>query len=128
MDAMTQAVDAVTSATVKMWMNWMVFIFAASLLFVWKHVAARLALAAFILSALASWLVFDITAEPYLIGIGHLIMWGPLAVYILLMVIPSSEFKLPRPFSLWIVMLLATIAVSLVFDIRDIALVLMNKK
>lgn len=128
MEAMQNAITAVTTPAVQMWMNWMLVIFAASLLFVWKHTAARYALGAFVLSAVLGLLIFTMTGEPFLIGLSHILVWGPLAVYLY-----RTEYKRPgfRPktvYGVWVLLLLATIVISLVFDVRDVALILLDSK
>jgi hypothetical protein len=124
MDEMTQAINSATTPNVQLWMNWMLVIFALSILFVWKYHSARYVLVAFILSALLGLAVFKLTKEPHLIGIAHIVLWGPLAFYLYFKVMKDKTFKLKSVFGIWLVMLLATILISLVFDIRDIVLVL----
>lgn len=128
MKAMQQAIDAATTPAVQMWMNWMLIIFAASLLFVWKYPPARLALGAFVLSALAGIVIFNLTGEPYLLGISHILFWAPLAYYLYKQVVRNNEFRIRSLYGVWVILLLITIVVSLVFDVRDIALVLLGMK
>lgn len=128
MEEMTQAINAVTSPAVQIWMNWMLFIFVVSILFVWKHVAARLALLAFVLSAVLGLVIFNYTKQPHLIGVSHLILWTPLAIYLVAKVIKAKNFKARSPYGIWVLLLVATIVVSLVFDIKDVAMVLMGKR
>ena len=128
MDEMTAAIDAVTSPAVKVWMDWMLLIFAASLVFVWKYPAARWALGAFVLSALLGLAIFTLTREPHLIGISHVVLWGPLSVYLYKQVVSRPQFKPKSLFGIWVLLLLGTIVISLVFDIRDIILVLFGMK
>ena len=126
MEEMTQAIDAVTSPAVKMWMNWMLAVFAASILFVWKYPPARFALVAFVLSALLGLLIFKITKEPYLLGISHIILWGPLAIYIYKTVVRAKEFEFKSIYGIWIILLLSTIVISLIFDVKDVISVMIG--
>lgn len=85
-------------------------------------------LGSFILSGFAGLLVFKITGEVHLIGIAHLVLWLPLAIYLYFKVLKLRAFKLRSIYGLWIVLLMGTIVISLLLDIRDIALVLLGEK
>lgn len=128
MQEMMNAINAETTPIVQMWMNWMMLIFLCSLLFVWKHVPARIVLAAFIIGAMVAYVVFQINNNPHLLGISHLLVWVPLAVYLYFNVVRNETFRLASPYGIWIVLLLLTIAISTVFDVRDVALVAMGQK
>lgn len=128
MEEMEQAVNAATSPTVQIWMNWMFVVFATSIAFAWKYNSARIVLVAFILTLPLAILVFNLTNSVHLIGIAHLLIWGPLAVYLVIVDLKSSTFKFASLYGVWIALLLGTIVVSLVFDVRDIILVLLGTK
>jgi len=128
MEEMMNAVNAATAPAVQMWMNWMVLIFLCSILFVWKHVPARFVLGAFFLGAIIALVIFNINPNPHLLGISHLLVWVPLAIYLYRKVVRSDTFRPASPYGIWIVLLLATIAISTVFDIRDLVLVAMGQK
>ena len=128
MEEMEQAINAATSPAVQMWMNWMFVIFATSIAFAWKYKTARIVLVAFIVNLPVAMLVFSLTNSVHLIGIAHLLIWGPLAVYIVISDLKSSSFKPASLYGVWIILLLGTIVVSLIFDVRDITLVLLGTK
>ena len=128
MEEMTQAINAVTSPMVQMWMNWMLVIFALSILFVWNYPVARFALAAFVLSAVVGLVIFKFTKEPYLLGLSHIMFWTPLAIYMYRNVVNRETFKPQSVFGIWVILLLTTILISLVFDVMDVVLVLLGKK
>ena len=128
MEAMEQAINAATSPAVQLWMNWMLGIFLASILFVWKYPAARWVLGAFVLSAVLGLLIFNLTGNPHLLGITHLVLWAPLAVYLYQKVVRAEGFQFKSVYGIWIALLLITIVISLLFDVRDIALVLLGMK
>jgi len=128
MEEMELAINAATSPAVQMWMNWMFIVFATSIAFVWKYNSARVVLVAFILSLPGAILVFNLTNTVHLIGIVHLLIWGPLAVYLVIVDLKSSSFKFASIYGVWITLLIGTIVVSLVFDVRDIILVLLGMK
>lgn len=119
---------AVLPGWVQMWMNWMLFIFLASIIFVWKQKGARWALLSFIISMPVGMLVFYLSNTVHLLGIVHLLLWTPLLVYMLLKEIKLDGFKFQSPYGLWVILLIATITISLLFDIRDIVLVAMGQK
>jgi hypothetical protein len=124
MEEMMLAVNAATTPAVQMWMNWMLVIFAISLIFVWKHVGARFALAAFIASSVLGYFIFSFTNQPHLMGIAHLIFWLPLAIYLYQTVLRSDAIKVISPYGIWVALLLLTIVISLVFDVKDVIQVL----
>jgi len=128
MEEMQLAVDAATTPGVKMWMNWMLFIFLLSIVFVWKHVAARYVLGAFFLTVPIAILVFNLTQSAHLIGISHILLWGPLAYFLFRREVKAVSFKPASPYGVWLILLLCTITISLVFDVRDIALVMQGMK
>jgi len=128
MEEMELAIDAATTPAVKMWMNWMMIIFLLSIVFVWKHKAARYVLGVIIISMPLAIIIFSVTKSPHLIGIAHIIVWSPLAILLVLKEIRNSDFKFKSAYGIWLVLLIATIAVSLVFDVRDITLVMLGLK
>ncbi len=128
MEEMNSAILAATSPAVQMWMNWMILIFLASVLFVWKHISARYILAAILVSAPIALAVFKLTNHVHLIGITHIIVWLPLAIYLFKMEIIDKPDKLKNPYGIYLILLLSTVFISLVFDVRDIALVSIGLK
>ena len=125
---MNEAINAASSPAVKIWMNWMLIVFAASLLFVWKHPPARWATGAFIVSMILGALIFKATSDPWLLGIGHLIAWTPLAIYLFLKVVRAPGFRPGSVYGVWVSLLLATIIISLLFDVRDVFQVLTGSR
>lgn len=113
---------------VQIWMNWMMVIFLAAIFFVWKHRGARWALLSMLLSMPLAMLVFHLSNTVHLLGIVHLLLWTPLLVYLLLIDIKSEAFKFKSPYGVWVILLMTTIVVSLLFDIRDLILVALGQK
>lgn len=128
MEEMNQAINAATSPAVQMWMNWMLLVFMLSIVFVWKFPPARWVLGAFILSGIVGFLIFKITQKPHLIGISHIVLWIPLGLYLYKSVIKSSNFKRRSIYGVWILLVMATIVISVVFDFRDVAMVFLGMK
>ncbi|MDX1519765.1 MAG: hypothetical protein R3318_06540 [Gammaproteobacteria bacterium] len=128
MEEMNAAVNAVMTPAVRIWVNWMLAIFLVSIFFVWKHKSARIILAAFILTLPVALVIFELGKNPHLLGISHILVWTPLAVYLLKTEISGQLSRLKSPYGIYLVLLLITIAISLVFDVRDVILVTMGLK
>ena len=119
---------AATSKLVQIWMCWMGFIFFVSVVFLKNHIAARYTLAVNLLSIPAAIVIFHYSRNVHLLGIVHLILWGPLAFYLFKSEIKTNQFNVKNPYYIWVSLLTLTIIISLVFDIRDIYLVMTGKK
>lgn len=130
MDFMTemQAQLAELRPAVQWWMNWMLLIFLVAAVFAWKRKGARWTLAAFVASALLGPVVFMIWGTVHLLGIVHFLLWLPLLVYLVRHDIKDPQFEPASPYGAWVLLLCATIVISLLFDARDIALVAMGQK
>ena len=128
MQEMNAAIEASMSPLVRVWVNWMVIIFLVSILFAWKHTSARVILVAFILTVPVALITWELTHNVYLLGIPHLIVWTPLAVYLIRTEIIGKTRQLKSVYGVYLIMFLVTIITSLVLDIRDIALVSMGLK
>ncbi len=94
--------------------------FAAGLLFVRNHLAARWIVASVVMSHMASALVLLVLGPTALtigvVAINHVVFWTPDAIY--LAVKRASNFPAPL-YGIWRYLMLAVIAFSLVFDVRD---------
>ena len=119
MEEMEAAINAATSPIVKIWMNWMLAIFLASLLFVWKHKTAWLILGTLLLSLPLASYIFNLTQSVHLIGLAHVALWLPLAIFLIITEFIGKIAQLKTPYGIYLVLLLATITISLFFDIRD---------
>jgi len=120
MQEMTAAIDAVATPNVAMWMNWMVGVFLLSILFVWKYAGARVVLLVFFLSIPALYFVFQATKDPWLLGIVHIVFWLPLAIYLLLVEFKKPAVRAASIYGVWLILLISTIAISVVLDVRDV--------
>ncbi|NNE58441.1 MAG: hypothetical protein HKN36_10055 [Hellea sp.] len=134
--ALNAMMEAETSQAVKYWMNWMMLVFVASILFVWKYKPARtvlLVLVGTMIGAMIAWMAFK---NVHLFGIVHLVLWLPLAIYLWKNVLSKSAkitvsenpSAYDRAFYFWVCLVFLTILISLVFDVRDIFLVLTGGK
>lgn len=125
------AMEAGTTPAVQMWMNWMGLVFLASIIFVWKHKPARWVLATLFGTIIGGSIVWLLTKNVHLLGIVHLVIWLPLGIYLWKSVLsgPAREtISQHRIFFTWAALVFATIVISLVFDVRDIYLVLTGAK
>lgn len=110
------------------WINWMGAIFLLSIVFVKKHKAARYVLLAMVLPGLIAAPLFYIFRSIHILGLAHIIVWGPLLYYLMLKELRGRDIMMRSAYGIWIVLLTITVIVSLVFDIRDLVLVLMGFK
>ena len=126
MQEMMRAIEADTTLSVQLWMGWMVLAFTLSLVFVRRKVGARYALAAAVLGGICAFIIFYLTADPWLLGISHILFWMPLLWILYRVEFSKPEFHWKTLYGIWLVLLVATIVISLVFDFRDVALVFMG--
>ena len=128
MEEMEIAINATTSDIVKIWVNWMMIIFLSSIIFAYKHVSARVIFISLFVTLPIAILIFNITKSPYLVGASHIIVWLPLAAYLIKVEIIGKIEKLKSVYGVYLILLLSTIIISLFFDIRDTALILLEMK
>ena len=124
MEEMDAAISAASSPAVKIWMNWMVIIFLASLCFVWKHKTAWAVVATLLLSLPLALYIFEQTQSVPLIGLAHIALWPFLVIFLYIKELKGKTENLKTPYGIYIVLLLATIIISLYFDIRDAIIIL----
>ncbi len=133
-EAMDQAMRAQSTPAVQYWINWMGIVQIASIIFVWKHKLARLVIPAMLGVFIAAYITWITTHNIWLFGIGHFVFWIPLAIIIYrreLSPAVNTGGYLPRlrsPYFIWLSLYFVTIVISLVFDVRDVALVLLGLK
>ena len=125
---MVLAIQEAITPVIRVWLYWIAIIFLSSVIFVWEYKSARIVLAAFILTLPVAIIVFKLLNNAHLIGITHIVVWGPLAFYLIKNDLMQPSFQYSSPYGVWIMLLLGTIAVSLLFDVRDISLVVLGKK
>lgn len=115
-----QEAIATQPAWLTWWLNWMMvgaFILPVAL-FIWRE--TRIAAIATILTGVASAfgvsMLYDMLGYVKILGLPHIFFWTPLALYLLVVLRRDDVPKYAR----WIVMVvLATIVVSLAFDYTD---------
>lgn len=120
-----------TSWPVKIWMVWMTLIFLASILFVRRYGPARLVFMAMLATFAAVLYIWSLTKNIHLFGVAHILIWFPLTGFLWGAVLSKSgreKYKHHKNFYLWISLLVMTMAISLIFDVRDIYMVMMGNK
>ncbi len=106
------------SPVLKIWVFWLMIVNTASVLFVFRHVDARWVLAAWLINLSLMDYLYETYGFVRLLGLSHVIVWTPLLVYV------GGRWRTFDPrssFGVWIFALLATNAVSLLFDYVDVA-------
>lgn len=119
--------DAYISALplwVQWWMNWMgIVLFLGSLIFAFVGVEARWLLLAMFLTIPATFLIGYAVGWNNLWGITHLILWTPVAIY---MARRFSQIEVKSIYGVWYVLALATLWISLIFDVKDVGQYLLS--
>lgn len=128
LNEMSDAIEAGISPVARMWLNWVLVIFFASVFFMWRHKGARYAFIAMVLSLPLSLLIYSAEPNIHLIGVTHIILWTPVAFYIVAREMLVREMPAFSLYGIWAVLLVLTIVVSLIFDVRDVFLVLTGQK
>lgn len=101
------------------WLNWMLvgaFILPLTLL-IWRQtrIAAIACVVTGVIAAVAVSAMYDRMGYTKLLGLPHIVLWTPLAIYLFTVL----RRDLPR-FAGWVVtIVLATILISLAFDVTD---------
>ena len=106
---------------VQVWVTFLLSSFAASFLFVWKHVLARWVIGGFIASMTSGHITFSLLELPFLAGsisIMHIVCWTP-ALILLLIKRPFLNNTEPMAFRVWSGIMTAVIIFSFLFDVKD---------
>ena len=134
MEAFADILEAMrnqTTLVVQIWMIWMGLIFTASIAFVKNYVPARVAFVAMIATVASVLYIWSLTRNIHLFGVAHILIWFPLLGYLWGAVLSKKgreTYQSHRRFFLWTMLICATIFISLMFDIRDIHLVMEDRK
>ena len=122
MQDMQAQVDLLIAAKpwIGIWLNWMTFVLVLSVIFGWKHKAARWVFLSTIAIVPTSIGIFHTTQNIHFIGIAHIIFWIPLTYYLLQHEVRTQNFSAKSCYGIWLIALLCTICISLVFDVYDV--------
>jgi len=104
------------------WLKWLVFgafILPLTLL-IWRQtrLAAVAAIVAGVAGAFATGWLYDQMGYVKLLGLPHIVVWTPLAVYLFMLLKRPDVPAWPKRI---VVVVLATILISLAFDYADVA-------
>lgn len=113
-----EAYIAAQSAWVRAWMDWMAFAFLSAVWFAPRHKEARWALVVAVASVLLSVVVGYLFGWSRLWGAVHILVWTPYVVYFARR---RPHLRTRAGFAVWGNLLLATMIVSLAFDLYDLA-------
>ena len=102
---------------VQAWMNWMMFAFLSAIWFVFSRREARWALLVILLTAVLSALAGYLFGWSRLWSAVHIVVWTP---YLLYLIRRRPSLLSGSGFAVWVNVLLATMIVSLVFDVIDV--------
>lgn len=118
------------SPAVQIWTNWMMLVFMASVFFLRHHREARLALAAFVGTMVFAMCTFLVWRNVHLFALAHIVFWSPLLTYMVRCRLNDqhSDLEKSKAFLVWSFALMVTMSVSLVFDVRDVYLVVTGVK
>ena len=121
-EAELQAYVAGLPLWVNVWRGWMFLLFGSALVFViWKREARWLA-ATMVVSLFAYDVVAMLSGVGRFPSIALVVFWLPLAIYLALRRPGLSEAtRFDRAYSWWVTASLATLAVSVAFDIYNVA-------
>ena len=105
---------------VRLWLDWLLFVVIALpfALLVWKQsrIVVLAAIIADIPAGLGTAWIYQHMGYVKLLGLAHIFFWTPLAVYLYMQLKRSDLPQWPR----WIIMVvLATLVISLAFDYTD---------
>lgn len=124
MKRMMQAVQAQTTPLVRAWLNFMTLVLVVGgALFMFSHTTALLVFLSALASLVGAIFLFGKFQNIYVLGATHIPLWGPLVTYIVATEFaPGADFS--EAYTLWLTAATLVMAVSLVFDMRDLYLVL----
>lgn len=124
MKQMMLAVQAETTPLVRAWLNFMTLVLVVGgAMFMFSHTAALLIFLSAIASLLAAIVLFGMFQNIYVLGATHIPLWGPLIAYILVTEF-SGGADFSQPYTVWLAVASLVMATSLIFDGRDLYLVL----
>lgn len=112
---------------VQIWMDvMMIVLLGLSVVFSFVRVEARWVLAAFLAGAAAMLFIYSRMGYVRLLGLGHVIFWTPVLVYLLRR---RDRWRVRETLSgKWILLAVTVLTISLAFDYADVARWLLDKR
>ena len=105
---------------IQYWMRWLNIVFLTGMAFVFSYAATRWKLAAYVVRFQVAIPIFYLTRDIDMLGAPHVLFWTPLLIYLPLVAAGDPNFNLLSLYGGWSVLLLLTISISVVFDVRAI--------
>ena len=106
--------------TTQNWMLWMNIVILHGMLFVFSHESARRVLAAYVETFPKAVPIYIYTRDVAMLGVSHILFWTPLLIYLLLEAAEDTTFSFLSLYGVWTVLLMLTITISVVFDVRAV--------
>ena len=125
---MNEAIQSSVSPTVQAWLTWMNVIFALSIVFAYWKKTARYLILTLLLVASLSVVIYHYTEQVHLLGASHILLWPWLMWYCYKNDFKGAPLQFKGFYNTWLMLLMSTMSISLVFDVRDVFLVLMGLK
>lgn len=107
---------------VRLWTAWMMAVFFSSAFFFRREAEARVTLGAFLLTMGVAMALFQATGTVKMIAAAHLLVWTPLLVYLVRARLNRASAGAGSPLAAWLGLLIGTIGISLMFDVREVVL------
>lgn len=124
MKNLPKAVDAQISKPVKIWVNYMaIVLLVGSLVFMFSHMTAFIIFIAIVASGLSAFALFQFYPNIYVVGMPQIVLWSPLLPYIYAKEFADGVAGFSEPFIIWLTIASLTMIISILFDIRDVYLV-----
>ncbi len=111
---------------VQLWMRWLNIVFLLGLVFVANHAEARWSLVAYVVAFPVGFLAFYLVRDIRMTGLPHILLWTPLLIYLIGAVASDPTFELISLFGLWVSLLVTTIFVSVILDIKGLIGVILD--
>ena len=105
---------------IQTWMLWLNVVFLAGLLFISSYEAVRWVIAAYVVCFPTAVPIYIYTKDIAMSGVPHILFWTPLLIYLPVEAAEDPNFSLLSLYGVWTVLLLLTIAISVVFDVRAV--------
>ncbi len=105
---------------VQIWVNWLAVLNSAAILFLFSRAETRWALVAWIVAISGVMSLFYLQGQGFtrLLGLGHIIAWTPLLIYLWRR---RGAIFLTKPSGVYLHLLFVTNGISLAFDYTDLA-------
>ena len=112
---------------VQLWMRWLNIVFLLGIFFVANHAEARWSLVAYLAAFPVGFLAFYLVRDIRMTGLPHIVFWAPLLIYLIGSVVNDRAFEMASLFGLWVALLVTTIFVSVILDIKGLIGVIVDR-